>query len=95
MRQIGGFDEKSAIQYINLAVHVFGFHLFIGFDGKIGVSGKGVLNVFEGILKLLVFLVFHDQLDIHVIGQKRLKQILNTFFSEIIGLDLKLIFGRT
>jgi hypothetical protein len=73
MRHIGGLDKKSAIQQVDLAMHIFCFHLFIGFDGEVSVSGKCILDVSEGILVLLVFLVFHDELDIHVIGQKRLE----------------------
>jgi hypothetical protein len=73
MIEICCLDEKSAIQKVNLAMHIFCFHLFIGFDGEIWVSGKCILDVFEGILVLLIFLVFHDKLDVDIIIQQRLE----------------------
>lgn len=88
MCEIGGLDDKSRIYDSDLAMRIFRAHLLIRFDGKIRITTKIILDLFESILKLLKFFVFHDELNMRATLQKVNEKLLYSFFGKVISLDL-------
>ena len=88
MGKIGTLNPKSALHQSNLAMKILGRQILIRFHFNILQSWKVVLEFFISILKLLIFLVFNHNLNLHAVFCQLFEFWFKMFLGKFVGLKL-------
>lgn len=90
VREVATLDPETAIGKRDLAMQILRRQMFIRNQLDILVATSLVLQLFESVLKLLIFFVFEHDLKVRALEGLLLDSRFDAFFGEFVGLDLDL-----